>query len=59
MSPPEDKFDDFDDDAQWNYVPKKVRHLEPNPIPLSPHQEAMPLHRTKRRNLGSSRGNDP
>jgi hypothetical protein len=43
MSSPEDEFDefeDFDDDKRWNYfLPKKVRHPEQNPIPLSSDQE--------------------
>jgi hypothetical protein len=39
MGPSEGDFDDFDDDALWNFVPGNVRDLEQNPIPLSPHRE--------------------
>jgi hypothetical protein len=39
MSPSEGDFDDFDDDALWNFVPRNAQHLEQNPIPLSPHRE--------------------
>jgi hypothetical protein len=39
MGPSEGDFDDFDDDARWNFVPGNVQHLEQNPIPLSPHRE--------------------
>jgi hypothetical protein len=39
MSPSEGEFDDFDDDALWNFAPRNVQHLEQNPIPLNPHQE--------------------
>jgi hypothetical protein len=37
MSPSEGDFDDFDDDALWNFVPRNAQHLEQNRIPLSPH----------------------
>jgi hypothetical protein len=39
MSPSDGDFDDFDDDAQWNFVPRNIQHLGQSPIPLSPHQE--------------------
>ncbi len=39
MSPSDGDFDDFDDDAQWNFVPTNIQHLGQNSIPLSPHQE--------------------
>ncbi len=39
MGPSEGDFDDFEDDALWNFVPGNVRDLEQNPIPFSPHRE--------------------
>jgi hypothetical protein len=38
MSPPEEDFDDFDNDELWGFTPKKAPRPEYSPIPLSPHR---------------------
>jgi hypothetical protein len=64
MSSPEDEFDefeDFDDDKRWNYFPpKKVRHPEQAPIPLSSDQEVeQPPWKRTREGVAASRPAPP